>query len=219
MGKQSRQHRADRLYDLLHLLRSGGMWRADDLAAKLHVTPRTIYRDMERLVASGVPVSGTPGAGYVLRAEVVLPPLSLTDAELEVLNLGLAVLMEAGDAALRDTAESLAAKIDAAQPTQTVADADSWKVAFSPFADASRMVTHLPLLRSAIQARQKVALTYTDGDGAISRQVVHPLATAYLARSWTGEAWCDSTGLRRHFRLDLIDSVEALPELFTDPPD
>ena len=216
MGQNSLSHRAGRLFDLMQLLRDGQTHRAEDLALRFGVTVRTIYRDMTRLAASGVPVQGTRGAGYHLARETVLAPISLSDAELEVLNLGLAVLLEAGDSDLRATAESLAAKIDAAQPTQAAAEAETWKATFSPFADPARTLAHLPLLRSAIQARQKVALTYTDLDGGVSRQVVHPLRTTYMARSWILEAWSEARGAKAEFRLDLMDTVDPLPELFTE---
>ena len=62
------------------------------LAQDLGVSVRTIYRDMEVLAASGVPVEGTRGYGYTVQAAITLPPLNLTEAELEALHLALAVL-------------------------------------------------------------------------------------------------------------------------------
>lgn len=218
MAKQSIHDRADRLFALMRLLQGGGVHRAEDLAIALHVSPRTIYRDVDRLAASGVTVTGTRGTGYVLARETVLPPLSLTAAEVEALNLGLAVLSEAGDDGLRRAAGSLAGKIDAALPTEALSDAQAWKTAFTPFADATRTLAHLPLLRSAITARQKVALTYTGRDGGVTRRVIRPLRTDYVARSWTLTAWCELRADLREFRLDLIESAEALPELFVEEP-
>ncbi|WP_370401752.1 helix-turn-helix transcriptional regulator [Sulfitobacter sp. JB4-11] len=219
MAKKSIHDRADRLYDLLRLLRGGGVQRAGDLAARLGVSTRTIYRDVERLAASGVPVTGTRGTGYVLAQDITLPPLTLTAAEIEALNLSLAVLAEAADDDLRTAATSLSAKLDAALPTEALSDADAWKTTFSPFADASRTLSHLPLLRSAIKVRQKVVLTYTGADGTVTRRVIRPLRTAYVARSWTLTAWCELREGLREFRLDLIESADALPELFVEDPD
>lgn len=218
MAKQSIHHRADRLFDLMRLLRGGGVHRAEDLAVALGVSVRTIYRDVERLMASGVAVSGTRGTGYVLVEDITLPPLSLSAEELEALNLGLAVLSEAGDDGLRRTAESLATKIDDALPTEALSERQAWKTAFTPFAEAGRTLAHLPLLRSAITARQKVALTYTGPDGTVTRRVIRPLRTDYVARSWTVTAWCELRAALREFRLDLIESADALPELFVEEP-
>ena len=49
---------------------------------------RTIYRDVGTLIASGVPVEGEAGVGYVLRRSFFLPPLALTEEERQALVLG-----------------------------------------------------------------------------------------------------------------------------------
>ena len=113
--------RKDRLIALIGALRDGKTHRAEDLARRLGVTQRTIYRDMETLVASGVPVEGTRGVGYRMTDPVTLPPLNMTMAELEALHLGIAVLTEAADPGLQQAARSLAKKIDAALPEDRIA--------------------------------------------------------------------------------------------------
>jgi len=52
------------------LLRDGRLHRAQDLADKLEVSVRTIYRDMDTLVLSGVPVAGERGIGYMMTAPI-----------------------------------------------------------------------------------------------------------------------------------------------------
>ncbi|MGD9295033.1 MAG: HTH domain-containing protein, partial [Roseobacter sp.] len=147
--------RTDRLFDIIQILRDGKLHRAQDIADRLEVSVRTIYRDMDTLVASGVPVEGERGVGYMVREAITLPPLTLTVAELEALNLGMAIVGEAADPDLKAAALSLADKVDAVLPTQVVAEADAWKFAVYPFADAARGFTHMPTLRAAIRARQK----------------------------------------------------------------
>ena len=89
--------RTDRLFDLLQILRDGKLHTAQEMAETLGVSVRTIYRDMETLQMSGVPVEGERGVGYMATGALTLPPLSLTAAELEALNLGIAIVAEAGD--------------------------------------------------------------------------------------------------------------------------
>ena len=45
--------RTDRLFDIIQILRDGRLHRAQDIAEGLGVSNRTIYRDMETLMASG----------------------------------------------------------------------------------------------------------------------------------------------------------------------
>jgi predicted DNA-binding transcriptional regulator YafY len=210
--------RTDRLFDIIQILRDGKLYRAQDIADRLEVSTRTIYRDMDTLSASGVPIEGERGVGYMITQAISLPPLTLTASELEALNLGLAIVGQAADDALKMAAETLADKIDAVLPAQTIAEAEAWKFAVYPFADPTRNLTHMPLLRSAIKARQKVRLTYTSRENAVTSRVIRPLHMEYWGRVWTLTSWCELRNGFRVFRLDLVESAEALPDLFVDEP-
>ena len=208
--------RSDRLFDILQMLRDGRVHLARDIADVLNVSARTIYRDMDTLIASGVPVQGARGTGYVLRELTTLPPLSLTNEELEVLNLGMAIVAEASDPDLKRAADSLAAKVDAVLPERVVGQAEAWKFAVYPFADAARGFSHMPSLRAAIRARQKLRLVYHSKGDRITSRVVRPLHMEYWGRVWTLTVWCELREDFRVFRVDLIQSAEALPEMFID---
>ncbi|KEJ89451.1 helix-turn-helix transcriptional regulator [Sulfitobacter donghicola] len=206
--------KSDRLFDILQILRDGELHTAQALAERFQVSVRTLYRDMDRLAASGVPLVGTRGTGYRLADLITLPPISLTAAELEALNLGIAIAAELADPALKAAANTLAEKLDAAQPETSQAEA--WRFGASPFSDAARGFAHLPTLRAAIKARQKLRITYTSNDGGVTSRSIRPLHLEYWNRIWALTAWCELRAAHRIFRLDLISSAEALPELFTD---
>tara|TARA_R110000787_G_scaffold137943_13_gene251566 strand:+ start:87 stop:752 length:666 start_codon:yes stop_codon:yes gene_type:complete len=210
--------RSDRLFDLLTVLRDGKLHTAQALAQRMGVSVRTLYRDMDSLAASGVPVAGTRGTGYRLTHTITLPPLALTEAELEALELGLAIAAEVADPQMRAAANTLADKLDAVLPQSAVPQADAWKFAASAFADAARGLSQIPTLRAAIKARQKLRITYTGRDGAVTSRVIRPLHLEYWSRIWTLTAWCELRSAHRVFRLDLVNSAEALPELFNDEP-
>ena len=210
--------RTDRLFDIIQILRDGKLHRAQDIADRLEVSVRTIYRDMDTLVASGVPVEGERGVSYMVRDQITLPPLNLTPEELEALNLGMAIVAEAADPDLKAAALSLADKVDAVLPAQTIAEADTWKFAVYPFADAARGFAHMSTLRAAIKARQKLHLQYRRIDGTLSKRKVRPLHMEYWGRVWTLTAWCEKRNDFRVFRVDLIVETTALPELFVDEP-
>jgi predicted DNA-binding transcriptional regulator YafY len=78
-----------RLYDIVQVLRDGRLHTAADLARALGVSTRTIWRDMDMLAATGLPVTGERGLGYILRSPLVLPTTMLTPDELEALVEGL----------------------------------------------------------------------------------------------------------------------------------
>ena len=210
--------RTDRLFEIIQILRDGKLHRAQDIAARLEVSVRTIYRDMDTLVASGVPVEGERGVGYMVREAITLPPLTLTVEELEALHLGMAIVGEAADPGLKQAAQSLASKVDAVLPTETITEAEQWKFAVYPFANATRGFTHMPVLRAAIKARQKLRLSYRRLDGMLTERVIRPLHMEYWGRVWTLTGWCELREGFRVFRVDLIEIADPLPELFVDEP-
>ena len=67
--------RTDRLFDLIQILRDGRLHTARAMAERVEVSVRTIWRDMASLQASGLPVDGERGVGYILRETIDLPPL------------------------------------------------------------------------------------------------------------------------------------------------
>src|SRR3546814_15342218 len=85
-----RADRRFRIVDELRLRRRS--IRAAELASLLQVSPRTIYRDMADLMASGVPVEGSAGVGYLLRPGFHMPPLMFDADEVEALVLGLRIV-------------------------------------------------------------------------------------------------------------------------------
>lgn len=209
--------RADRLFDLIARLQGGDRHRAEDLARELGVSVRTIYRDMDTLRASGVPVTGTRGTGY--RAETVntIPPLTVTDAEVEALQLGLAIVSETTDPDLRAAALALADKIDGALPEHPPAPG-VLPLAVYPFADAARGFSHMATIRAAIRGRQKLDVSSRGPDGRPTRQKVRPLQLDHWGRIWILTAWSEDAAGFVRLRLDLIDQAGTLPELFVDEP-
>lgn len=213
-ARTDRMARSDRLMDLVQILRDGRLHRAQDMADRLGVSIRTIYRDMDTLVASGVPIAGERGHGYMATAPVTLPPLNLTMPELEALHLGLAVVGDAADAELRAAARSLSARIDAVLPEDRRTAPAAFGFAVYPFADAAEGFRHMPQIRAAIRARQKIEVTA--GDAA--PRVIRPLALDYWGRVWTVSAWCETRADFDTLRVDRIAQLRVLPQLFLDEP-
>lgn len=209
--------RSDRLFDLVQILRDGRLHRAADLAQALGgVSVRTIWRDMATLMASGMPIEGERGVGYILRAPTTLPPLMLATAELEALRAGLRLVAEGADPGLARAARSLASKIGAVAPAP-VDPAREDIFAFSQNASA-RAEAHLPILRAAIAGRERLSIAYLDLDGLESHRDIRPLALDREAQIWVLAAWCEARADFRAFRLDRILAITPTAEVFADEP-
>ncbi|KUF11378.1 helix-turn-helix transcriptional regulator [Pseudoponticoccus marisrubri] len=205
--------RKDRLYALMQRLRDGRLHTAEAMAQDLGVSVRTIYRDMETLAASGVPVEGARGYGYTAQAAVTLPPLNLTQAELEALHLALAALGASAMGEVAEAAQSLSAKIDAVLPEDAGAVPARFGFATDAFSEAARGFVHMPAIRAAIRSHQKLRV----GLGERSHEI-RPLHLDYWGRIWSCVAWSETEGDFLSFRIDRITHLSPLPGLFVDEP-
>ncbi|WP_263721955.1 helix-turn-helix transcriptional regulator [Albidovulum sediminicola] len=173
---------------------------AAEIAERLGASRRTIYRDIAGLQAMGVPIDGAAGLGYVLRPGFDLPPLNFTPEEIEAIIVGLALLPRTGDKGLVAAAQSVAAKIEAAQPARKRADvgASGWH-AMPPAR------TEPALLRRAIREERRLAIAYRDGAGQLTHRAVLPIALIYYVDAVILAGWCELREDFRHFRLDRIE--------------
>jgi predicted DNA-binding transcriptional regulator YafY len=207
--------RSDRLLEILEILQDGRLHRARDIAERLEVSLRTIYRDMDTLVATGAPIDGERGVGYLMRGAVFLPPLGVTLLELEALHLGMAIVGAAADPELQSAARSLQRKIEKVSDASAMAP-KSWGVGVYPFAQAELGFVHMPLIRRAIREKEILEITYTALDGGTSTRCIRPLEAAYWGRVWTLTAWCDLRGGFRAFRIDRIQECSGTKARFAD---
>ena len=106
-------NRTDRLLAIVLELQRKGARRAEDLAATFETSKRTIYRDIQALCESGVPVVAQPGVGYSLVEGYFLPPVSFNVDEATMLLLGADSASQNFDAQYRDAAASAGRKIEA----------------------------------------------------------------------------------------------------------
>jgi predicted DNA-binding transcriptional regulator YafY len=113
--------RDQRLYDLIQILRDGKLHTAAELAGRLGVSVRTIWRDMAMAAATGLPVTGERGLGYILRSPLLLPPTMLTPDEIDALAAGLRHV-EATDPARARASRSLLAKVATLLPQAGLAE-------------------------------------------------------------------------------------------------
>jgi predicted DNA-binding transcriptional regulator YafY len=205
--------RTDRLFDLIQILRDGRLHTAQDMARRLEVSTRTLWRDMATLIASGLPVEGERGVGYILREPITLPPLTLTPDEVDALHLGIHLVAQGADPSLGTAAESLRGKIAAVLPHSGRHQLEGDDALYvHPGAEALSAARHLPLLRRAIRTAEVVALRYP-GPLEIERPV-HPLVLEFWGKVWTLGAWCETRADFRTFRVDRMLGLRAAGRSF-----
>src|SRR5262245_9697941 len=190
-------------------MRRHGLVRARDLSAALEVSERTIYRDIQDLVASGVPIEGEAGVGYVLRKGFDLPPLMFKEQEIEALVLGARIVESWTDLELAEAAADAIAKIEAVIPERLRGYMADTALLAPPPRFMEPIAFDLAELRRAVRSQRKVHFGYTDVLAQHSERTVRPLSLAYFGPVWILAAWCELREDFRTFRLDRIESFTA----------
>lgn len=180
---------------------------AAQLAERLEVSERTIYRDIADISASGVPVEGAAGVGYVMRQGYDLPPLMFTADEMVALTVGARLVQAYAGPEMAAASEEALVKIAAVIPASAARRADA--VPMAAFAHPSAVIakTRLDELGAAIDDSRRVRIVYRDESGAGSDRTVQPLGLYFWGRVWTLIAWCE---LREDFRMFRVDRIELL---------
>ncbi len=206
--------RADRLFQIIQILRRMKLARARDLAEELEVSERTVYRDIRDLVANGVPVDGEAGVGYVLRDGYDLPPLMFNEREIEALVLGARIVGSWTDPEMAAAANDVIAKVASVVPDD-LRGAMTDIALLAPEAHYAEPLSVDPRqLRQAVRERRKLHFSYRDLRDRRTERSVRPLALSFYGPVWLLVSWCELRQDFRSFRLDRIEGLEALDEKF-----
>ena len=202
--------RADRLFQIVQYLRGGRLVTAAQLAEKLEVTPRTIYRDVADLIGSGVPIEGEAGVGYIMREGYDLPPLMFTTDEIVALVAGARMLRAWGGTTMAAAAEEALVKIAAVLPDAARARADSVGIHARQTPDMSDELRRaIDLTENAVNASERLHFAYLSLDGIASERQVRPLGLWFWGKVWTLVAWDEIRNDFRTFRLDRMQNITA----------
>jgi predicted DNA-binding transcriptional regulator YafY len=205
------------LFQIVQIFRRDRHIRACDLAQELEVSERTIYRDIQDLQASGIPIEGEAGVGYILPDSFDLPPLMFDRSECEALILGIRLASCFADEPLQRAARAAARKIEAVLPPQLLARFQRTPLFVPSFQfDGESSARGLSLIQEAIQERRKVEIQYFDREEQPSQRSLRPLALYFWGKTWTLAAWCELREDFRSFRLDRLQEFQVLEDRFED---
>ena len=206
--------RAERLFRIVNEMRTRGVSRANELAEHFEVSVSTIYRDIAHLQASGLPIEGEAGVGYLLRPGFDLPNVTFTHDQVDALAVGLSFVESTGDPEMATAAREARAKIQAGMPQP-----EERRLADAPYFSLqgrTGATPNLTLLRQAIRQRQIAQFDYKDGEGKQTGRRVRPLVIWNLTDGWMFSAWCEFRQDFRTFRLDRMANLILTGERFEE---
>jgi predicted DNA-binding transcriptional regulator YafY len=209
--------RADRLLSILLLLQAHGRLSAADLAERLEVSRRTVFRDLNALSGAGVPVvtdRGPNGGAYLLdgyRTDLT----GLTEPELEAL-LAFGGQGPAADLGLGPQLDQASRKLAAAAGTRR-----SGRLQERVLIDGARwfrgapVPSHLTCVQDALWANRRLRLRYRREVDRVVERIVEPYGLVCKAGTWYMLAGV--RGETRTYRISRIEGAELTEETFERP--
>ncbi len=205
--------RTERLLTLLQALRRHRQpVSGRSLADELGISIRTLYRDIAALQAQGAEIEGEPGIGYVLRPGYFLPPLMLSQTEIEALALGMRWVSTFADGPLAKGADDALAKIETVLPSDLRDGMGAVPLRVGPPPGAQAEEEDLSDLRHAIRNEKKLEILYRDRGGNERERIVWPFAIGYFVDGRILVGWCELRDDYRHFNTANILSARILAE-------
>ncbi len=211
--------RASRLVSLLLLLQTRGRMTAAQLAEELEVSIRTIYRDVEALSESGVPIYAERGPhGGVRLVDGYRTRLTgLTNPEAEALFLS-GLPGPAAELGLGTVVAAARLKVLAALPPELRTRASRISQRFHLDApgwfQTSESAPHLQSLSTAVWEDRRLRIRYRRKDTQVVEREVEPLGLVLKAGVWYMVA---GGGQARTYRVSRLESAIALEERFQRP--
>ena len=215
--------RGDRLISILLLLQTHGQMTAKELSEKLEVSERTIYRDMEALSSTGIPVFAERGknGGWSLLEGYRTNLTGLKEAEIRALFLSPShQFLE--DLGLHRTSEEARNKLLASLPESYRKNAkDIWNrihIDTSTWRERKEKMVTFEVLKKAIWEENKLLMEYERADGITNERIVHPLGLVAKGSRWYFIAAKENNEIR-NYRVSRIKAAMPINEKFKRPTD
>lgn len=209
--------RADRLVSIVMILLQKERIGAQELADRFEVSLRTIYRDMDAISMSGIPICSRAGVGggFEILPEYKVDKQVFTKDDLSALLMGLTNL--SGMVQGEDFTHALA-KVQRLLPADHTRDieikANQICIDLNPWMGSGSIKRSLEIVKSALQENKLISFTYMDGHGSKTERIVEPYQLVLKGSRWYFQGYCRGKMDYRLFRLSRMTDLQMLQETY-----
>ena len=192
----------DQLFEFVYILIDKKQVTAKEMSKRFGVSTRTIYRWIEALSLSGIPVYSLKGrsGGIAISENYKLDKTLLSEEE----RLAIVSSVKALESLSGNPASLVNANLKAAEKLSHIVQSDTdWlEVDFAPWSPEGSEVRNLfGTLRDSILKKRQISFDYFTGDGRSEKRMVHPWKLIFRGQSWYLHGWCTSRKAERFFKL------------------
>ena len=197
----------NRMFEIVYLLLNKNQVTAKELAKHFEVSTRTIYRDVEVLSQSGIPIYALKGkdGGIKLTDNFIIDKSFLSKKEQNEILTALKGLNSVNYPEINSVISKLSNIFDV--------NCTNWiEVDFSEWSNYKQET--VKIIKDAIINKKRVYFDYYGLDGTKTARKVEPLKLWFKARAWYIKSFCCEKNAMRIFKLTRIKNIVLLDEHF-----
>lgn len=198
-----------RLFKIVYYLLEKGTATAPELAEELEVSVRTIYRDIDVISSSGIPIYASQGrgGGISILDNYVLDKSLFSESEREQILMALQGITATDGKNTNELLVKLGAIFQS--------NATNWiEVDFSDWVQNKPEQDVFNTIKNAIFNRNVISFRYFNSDGKVAHRRVQPIKLVFKSKDWYLYSFCLSKNDYRFFKLTRLKELEILSETF-----
>ena len=204
--------RLHRLTALLSFLQSKSFTKLEEIEARFQISQRTIYRDLQALIESGVPILFEKNQGYYLVERHFLAPMSFTLEEAKSFIFVEQLAKKYTDnntfAHFSNALEKVKNRLKAHQ----LENVEVLEKSITVYIDERYKQKHLQLVEEACSSRKIIKIAYKDLKNNKTQRTIEPIGMTFYSQNWHVIAFCRLRNDYRDFVLSRIDKIEVTKE-------
>lgn len=194
----------NRLLEITIILLNKGTITAKELSQRFGVSTRTIYRDVEELSTSGVPVYCNRGinGGISLLEDFSLNRTLLSSSEIEKVLFALKSLQTTNYPGVEDVLVKLGSIFKN--------DSNDWiEIDENPWGSSPNQQNKFTDIKKAVLNSNVISIDYINSNNESSHRMIYPLRLIYKGCCWYLSGFCSERKDLRLFRISRIKSVRV----------
>lgn len=214
-----------RLISVLLLMESRRTMKAEELASKLEISMRTVYRDIEALCEAGIPLTTTtgPNGGIHLMEGYSSGISHLQEDDIVSLYLSGMGIQPDRQSNMAVKLNNTLLKLQKSLFQTQINDINRIKKRFysdeTPWWGHSKRLYNVDILINSIFQSKVLRIVYQKYKGDMSYRKIYPYGVVVKRMDWYIIAYCEKTKDIRTFKCERIIESEILDEGFTVPDD
>lgn len=216
----------ERMNAIIYLLHEYGKSTAKDIARHLEVSERTIYRDIDALSQTNVPIITFEGqqGGYEIDSSYFIPSIRLSEQEILYFALLLKLGKEMKVPELYKNYNLLSMKLLNAVPTDSRPRIErfleKFKISINRINPDGYVENILETIIQSLEREKQLKISYyTPLTATVTKRIISPYRFTFDEGGWYITGYCHLREDKRTFRLDRIQSIELLESTCSYPAD